>query len=79
MAACLTAFLLTFDVKVSLNDEKITTAEVFSDFKDPGAKGYITISKLGFKKEIKVKTENDIEVTKLGEYRIEYLVSFLWK
>lgn len=77
LAACLTAFLLTFDVEINLDGETTVATEVFSEFNDPGANGYITLSYIGLRHEINLDTTDNIDNNKLGRYKREYSASFL--
>jgi len=79
IALCLTGFLLTFKVEVSLNGAKTVSTEVFSEFDDQGAKAYISLSALGIKKESKTVMTDNIDNQKLGTYKKEYKASFLGK
>ena len=76
---CGAYLFFTFEVEVCLNGNKTVETEVFSEYKDSGAKGYITVSGLNFKKEIDLTVSDNINNQKLGTYKMEYKASFLGK
>ncbi len=77
LAACLTAFLLTFEVQVNLVGDGTVETEAFAEFEDPGASGQITLPYIDFKCEIKLDITDNIDNSKLGRYQREYNASFL--
>ena len=79
LAACLTAFLLCFNVEITLNGQDNIKTEAFCELNDDGANGYITLSVIGLKFETKVTVTDNVDTDALGQYKREYTSSFLWK
>lgn len=79
IAACLSAFLLCFNVEITLNGEGNIKTEAFSELEDNGANGYMTLSLIGLKLETKVTVTDNVDTNTVGQYRKEYSTSFLWK
>ena len=77
--ACAVGLYLNLTLEVCLNGDNATCSEVFSEYTDLGAKGYVNISALGFKKEIDTIATNNLDNKKLGTYKFEYKASFLGK